>query len=94
MIIQQHNTTTVQFAKEADKGTIAIACKKNLLILQELNGKETHKVGSGVTDKDISELPKIVLDFTDTKSIDSMIEMLNEVRQNINYPFGCYYLAC
>jgi len=92
MIKTTKKTTTVEFAQD-DIGTIAVNGKSNTLTLQEL-AVIGRKVGEDLKEGDVTELPKIEMNFHNADSVDVMIEALKVIKNNIQYPYGQYCYAC
>lgn len=83
MIKAKGKTTEVLFSKDGEKGTVSVRAHYNMLILQELATDKKVADRLSIVDEDIKDLPKVILDFQTTKSIDVVIEILKRVRQNI-----------
>lgn len=93
-MIQHHEEkqiTSVTFGKEG-KGTISVGSAGHFLVLQEL--ARPMDITNDVKKEDRKPLPKVELEFFDTKSIDVMITILKRVKENIEYPNGTLCLAC
>lgn len=84
-------TTYVKFGT-AERASLAVGCSGNFLTLQQLATEK--KFGEDLKEEDIQEFPKIEMEFFDTKSIDVMIKVLEEIKKNMNPPWMHYALAC
>jgi len=80
MIQTKEQTTTVKFA-DSIKARILIGTKRNILTLQEIKGE--FEVGESGEHLDAHELPKIIMEFNNTKSIDALIFQLKRIKNNI-----------
>ena len=82
-------TTKVTFGSHG-KGTLVIGSDYGLITIQEL----THEmnIGDEVKEGDYVDLPKVLLLFNDTKSIDVLIEKLERVKTLMEKYTYC--LAC
>ncbi len=84
-------TSSVRFG--TDKGSIGITSKDRFLILQELISDKN--IGDKLTEADIKELPKVVLEFFRAESIDVLIGQLERVKYSLeNPPENQLALAC
>lgn len=93
MITHEGQTTSVQFGKEGI-GSVGLTGKNGgVLTIQQLT-KTDLLIGGIPEDGDIAELPKVVLNFTDTKSIDALIEVLTRTKYKMIYPYPSYCYAC
>lgn len=85
--------TTVHFGKDG-VGTVGLNGKRGVLVIQELIS--VVKIGEKFdTTKDISELPKVILQFNEVSSVEAMIKVLEHVKRIMEepeYPAYCY--AC
>lgn len=81
MIQTTEQTTTIKFAT-GSKGTILTSSKRNILTLQAL---KTENVAVGVVcdNSDAHDLPKVLLEFNNTNSIDVLITQLQAIKKNI-----------
>jgi hypothetical protein len=98
MIQTENLTTRVQFGSNG-KGTIGLVARSTytsdgILILQMLNDGVEMDIGARPTFDDLKELPKVVLHFKDTRSIDALIECLHKTKHFMEYPFGVMPYAC
>jgi hypothetical protein len=95
MIKAKGKTTEVLFSKDGEKGAVSVQAHYNMLILQELTTDKKVADRLSIVDGDIKDLPKVILDFQTTKSIDVVIEILNRIRQNIKRGHGMSFAeAC
>ncbi len=91
-------TTTVQFGKDGI-GSIGLTVRVGQFTA---NGKLTMqqliselKIGDPFDPaKDITELPKVELLFTDPASVEAMINCLKKLKHNMEYPYPAYCYAC
>ena len=92
MIQTKKHITTVTFGNNGN-ATIAVGGKKNTLTLQQL--LSAKEIGSGLEDGEQQELPKIVMEFFDTKSIDVVIKILQGIKENMTpTDWASFALAC
>lgn len=77
-IIEQ--LVTVGFAK-GEMAETAMTCGENTLTIHEISGKV--KLGKPWKDGDVKEFPKVILEFHKLQSIDSMIELLQRLKQEM-----------
>jgi hypothetical protein len=93
MITTKYNTTTVTFGKDGI-GTIGLIGKRGAMTMQQLiNECEIGKPFDMA--KDVSELPKVILEFNEISSVESLIKVLERVKEKMQepeYPTYCY--AC
>ncbi len=85
--------TTVQFGS-GELGSIGLIGSRGRLIMQDLISE--IQIGCAFDMKnDVNELPKVILNFTETSSIDSLIKVLQKVKEKMiepEYPAWAY--AC
>ncbi len=85
--------TTVEFGKNGI-GSVGLLGGRGVLTIQELVnecqiGKPFDK------EKDISELPKVILQFNEVSSVESLIKVLEKVKEKMIEPeFPAYCYAC
>lgn len=87
MINTQEQNTTVKFGT-GDKASIGVSVngsQGNKVTLQQLSTDKTIGDKIDIT-KDVSELPKVVLDFTNVNSVNALIGALEAVRRNMLMP--------
>jgi hypothetical protein len=90
---QNEQTTQVQFG--TDKiGSIGLTGKRGCLVMQQLKNEvmigQPFDIG-----KDITELPKVVLNFTEISSVEALIKTLEKVKEKMSEPeFPPYAYAC
>jgi hypothetical protein len=91
-------TTTVQFGKDGVGAvgltvgveTVNMIATSGRLTIQQLVSGD-FKIGKPFDPvKDITELPKIDLNFTDLASVDAMIDCLKHLRYKMEYPMPIY----
>lgn len=75
---------------EKQPAEITVSVRENHITLQDIVG--LHSVGERVTDDDIKELPKVILEFHCQDSIDCLIEALEASKQNLRIRIQA--LAC
>jgi hypothetical protein len=90
MIQTTEQTTTVKFA-DSIKARILLSAKTNILTLQEIKGE--FEVGENGPHLDGHELPKIIMEFNNTKSIDALISKLKRIKNNIEDRQAMYVFA-
>ena len=79
MISTEGLVTHVKFGNE-EKANIGVIARKGTLTLQQLSAEK--QIGEVIVDGDCAELPKIELEFFNTKSIDAMIKALETIKSN------------
>jgi len=91
MISTENNITTVQFASIDNKGKIGVQVNGLEIQLQELVSE--IPVGERFEKEDVNDLPKVLLEFSNIKSVDVMIKALQDIKKNWTnyYQFA---LAC
>lgn len=89
MIQVENFITKVEFGTE-NKASISVSTKNGTLTLQMLATEK--QIGDKLELSDIQELPKVVIDFNNTKSIDILIEALEVIKRN--YVVDTLALAC
>jgi hypothetical protein len=90
-------TTTVQFGKDGI-GAVGLTARVTTAGMKVSEGRFTIqqlineiKIGQPFDpEKDITELPKVDLIFTDLASVDVMIKGLKELRFKMEYPMPIY----
>lgn len=84
MITYKEQTTSIQFGN-GKIGSVGLnGCRGYMTIQQLVNDVE---IGTPFDpSKDVSELPKVVLNFTETSSIDALIKVLQNVKEKMNAP--------
>ena len=89
MIQVENLITKVEFGTE-NKASISVSARKGTLTLQMLATEK--QIGDKLELSDIQELPKVVIDFNNTKSIDILIKALEVIKRN--YVVDTLALAC
>ena len=83
MITTESLTTHIKFGTSG-KATIAVNAAKGTLTLQQLTND--LNIGQKPKTTDYADLPKVMLEFFDPKSIDIVIEALNTIKKNYVVP--------
>lgn len=84
MITHNEQTTSVQFGT-GKKGSVGLTGRRGSLTIQQLCN--SCEIGQPFDVKtDVSELPKVELNFTETSSVDSLIKVLEEVKRRMEAP--------
>jgi hypothetical protein len=91
MITIKYDTTTVTFGKDGI-ATIGLIDRKGKVIMQHLVNESRIGKSFDIT-KDVSEFPKVVLEFNEVSSVDSLIKVLEKVKEKMQVP-EYYYYAC
>lgn len=93
MINHNKQTTEITFGSEG-KGAVGLIGRRGSLTIQQLIN--IAQIGSGFDiNKDVSELPKVIMKFNQTESIDALIEVLLKVKEKMNEPDPlAYAYAC
>ena len=91
MIKIEGQTVTLESGTNGN-GAIALKAKDNILSLRDL----VNEVAIGETweDSDSKDLPKILIEFHSTESVDAFIMCLEIIKRNLQNPYGLYPFAC
>lgn len=74
------------------KGAIAMRAKDNVLSLRDLVNEVA--IGEKWEESNSQELPKIIIEFHTTESVDTFIKCLEIIKRNLQNPYGLYQFAC
>lgn len=93
MITTENLITKVLFGNDA-KANIAVNVKEGTLTLQMLATEK--QIGDKLEESDIQGLPKVEIEFFNTKSIDVLIGALQVIKKNYTPPpsLDTFALAC
>lgn len=93
MITQiEPQTTTIEFGKNGI-GSVGLSGRRGSMTIQQLVTE--CGIGNIIHPNDISELPKVILQFNEVSSVDALIKVLEHVRDKMNEPeFPAYCYAC
>jgi hypothetical protein len=93
MITTENLITKIKFGND-QKANIAVGAIKGTLTLQMLATEK--QIGDKLVSDDIQELPKVEIEFFNTKSIDVLISALEVIKRNYTPPpsFDQLALAC
>lgn len=83
MITTEDLITKVKFGNN-DKANIAVLARKGTLTLQQLANEK--QIGDAIIDGDAQELPKVEIEFFNTRSIDVLIGALIAIKKNYVVP--------
>ena len=73
-------------------GAVALRAKDNILSLRDLLNEVA--IGETWEDSDSKDLPKILIEFHTTESVDTFIRCLEIIKRNLQNPYGLYPFAC
>lgn len=87
-----NNTTTVEFGKNGI-GSVGLSGRRGTLTIQQLINE--CGIGNVIHPNDISELPKVILQFNEASSVEALIKVLEKVKEMMDEPeFPAYCYAC
>ena len=78
--------------RNTKEGLISVGIKGTDLIVKKLISPAP--VGSVPDESNVETNNNLVFDFSCIESVDVFIEKLNDIKENIQYPYGRYPLAC
>jgi len=84
MITTKESTTNIQFGTNG-KGSVSLAARRGTLTIQQLL-TELNIGDRPDLDRDVQELPKVVLNFNEVASVEAMIRTLEKVKQFMQEP--------
>lgn len=91
MIKIEEQTVTVESGING-KGAVALKASNNILSLRDLINEIT--IGEIWEDSDSKDLPKILIEFHTTESVDAFIKCLEVIKRNLQNTYGLYPFAC
>lgn len=91
MIKIEEQTVTVESGING-KGAIALKASDNILSLRDLINEVA--IGETWEDFDSKDIPKILIEFHNTESVDTFIRCLEVIKRNLQNPYGLYPFAC
>jgi len=91
MIKIDEQTVTVESGING-KGAIALRAKDNILSLRDLINEVA--IGGTWSDSDSNDIPKILIEFHTSESVDAFIQCLEVIKRNLQNPYGYFPYAC
>ena len=91
MIKIEGQTVTLESGTNRN-GAIAVKASYNILSLRDLINEVP--IGETWEDSDSKDLPKILIEFHSTESVDAFIRCLEVIKRNLQNPYGLYPFAC
>ena len=91
MIKIEEQTVTVKSGIDG-KGAIALHAEHNTLSIRELINDV--QIREAWEDSDVADIPKIIIQFNSTESVDAFIRCLEAIKRNLENPYGLYPFAC
>ena len=91
MIKIEEQTVTVESGING-KGAMALRASRNILSIRDLINEVS--IGEIWEDSDSKDLPKILIEFHTTESVDAFIKCLEVIKRNLQNTYGLYPFAC